>query len=121
MIILDWPIPPSNNNLTRSHGKFGKPSYHPTVAYTKWKKAADALTYMQKPRGGFKTITGPYRLVMTVDRQKLRSNADLGNREKAAQDHLKRVGVIADDKNAIEILVRFGEAPEGCRLTVIPA
>lgn len=114
MITLDWPLPPSNNNLTRS----GNGRFHPTVAYTRWKKAADALSLAQMPKGGFKRIDGAYELLIVVNRAKLRTNADLGNREKAVSDNLQRSGIVENDKFAVRIIQEFGEAPEGVRITV---
>ena len=113
-ITLDWPLPPSNNNLNRT----ARGSYYPTAAYKRWREAADALSLAQMPKGGFQRINGAYELLIVIDRRKLRANADLGNREKAVSDNLQRSGFIENDKLAVRIVQEFGVAPEGARITI---
>lgn len=109
-LTLDIPTPPSVNATRRidfrGHKKFKA-----------WKKQAGlhVLANGQLRKAG---IPGKYELTITLN-EKL-CKLDPGNAEKACSDFLVSLGMIIDDgpKYARRIIIQWGEAPDGVRLTV---
>lgn len=110
MIILDLPAPISVNR-TRRIDWAAKPRIG------RWIKAADALVMSQgrlPPR-----ISGRFSVTLTMPED---SALDLDNSPKQTIDYLRRLELIDNDdpRHMREVLLNFGEAPEGCRVTVRP-
>lgn len=96
MITLDLPVPPSVNRTRRVDWRGAR-------ELSGWKARADA----------------PFEvLVVLSDRARL----DGDNGLKALLDYLIRIEVIQDDgpKFMRRLVVEWGEAPEGVRVTVAP-
>lgn len=81
-----------------------------------WLKAAGLIAATQLR--GHKTIQGEFEAVITIDRNQLRKGSDLQNREKALTDACQAWGVISDDKNLVDLRMRWGSAPAGCTITI---
>jgi hypothetical protein len=111
MITYDWPIPPSVNRLRRVDFKQHR-------LLTKWRDRADALVMLQK-RGPLPRLTSPVEIHVVV---KDTYHGDLDNVFKVLCDNLVRLAIIPDDspKYVKRIVMEFGEAPEGVRITLKP-
>jgi len=122
-ITIDLPMPPSVNRIWRRgrNKATGQIVHHITAVYRKWKQEASAELLRQRVGRRWHTIMSTFKLQLVINRQKLRKNADIDNRTKATLDWAQEVGVIDDDKRCIEILIKFGEAPLGVRVTFTPA
>lgn len=109
--VLDIPIPPSVNETRRiNRAALGK--------LDKWKRHADAtLLASGQFRAAWRNISR-YELVIVLDEKRCRLDPD--NPIKSAIDYLRRLEIITNDapKNARQITVKWGEAPEGMRLIV---
>lgn len=112
MITLSLPIPPSTNRIWRST----QHRVYRSKEYMNWLTAAGLLA--AKQLRGHKTIQGEFKAEITIDREQLRKGSDLANREKSLLDACQSWGVIADDKNLIELRMSWGVAPAGCILTI---
>lgn len=113
-VILDLPVPPSVNRTRKVHWKGHK-------KYLDWKKNAGLHLvangqYRKAPR-----LLQRYELTITLDETKCKLDPD--NPVKAASDLLRSLEIITDDapKFARKITIEWGEAPDGCRLTLRPA
>lgn len=110
--VVDLPRPPSANRLWRSAGK----KVYRSAIYMDWIHQA-GFALMTAPRRNRQTIQGDFVALIEIKRS--RANADLGNHEKATLDFAQRAGLIANDKHAVEITLRWSNsAPLGCRLTL---
>ncbi|WP_188408759.1 RusA family crossover junction endodeoxyribonuclease [Agaricicola taiwanensis] len=109
MITVDLPFPPSVNNLFRNAQK-GRVK---TERYAEWANVAGWMLKSQKPG----RVEGKFALALVVQRKDNRKR-DIGNLLKAVEDLLVEHGVIQDDSLAERIHIAWGEAPEGCRVTV---
>lgn len=87
-----------------------------TEAYKRWALAA-GYDFAAQTRG--KSIKGLYELSLTISRAKARSNSDLSNRIKGAEDLLVEHGVVEDDKHCAKITVAYGDC-EGMILELWP-
>lgn len=111
--VLDLPIPPSVNKTRKVHWRGHR-------ALEAWRKNAGMhLIANGQYRAAQKGI-GRYELVIVLDRAKCRKDPD--NPIKAASDFLKSIEIIKDDspRYAEQITIKWGEAPDGCRLIVKP-
>lgn len=111
-IVLDLPVPRSVNNSRRINlaGLPGK---------TAWVKAADSLVMA---KGKLPTaIIGPWSMVVTMNEAMWRLDPDNGLKD--IIDYCRRLELIENDspRFAREIILRWGDAPEGCRVTISPA
>ncbi len=111
-IVLDLPVPKSVNNSRRINWS-GMP------AKQSWLKEADALV-MAKGRLP-PAIIGPWTMVVTMNEDRWRLDPDNGLKD--IIDFCRRLELIENDspRFAREITLRWGEAPEGCRVTIRPA
>ena len=109
--VLDIPVPPSVNR-TR---KVNWPGHRD---YVKWKRHAGFHLVANGQRRKAARGLSRYELTITLDRAKCGLDPD--NPIKAAIDLLRGLGVIIDDspQYAERIVIQWGEAPDGCRLTV---
>lgn len=115
-IVIDIPVPPSVNRTRRVNW-----SARPLVE--KWLKRADMLLMAN---GQYRTakplrIDGRYHLTITLDEKRCKIDPD--NIAKSAIDYLRRIDLIENDspKYARRIVIQWGTAPEGCRLTLSPS
>ena len=111
-ICLDVPLPSSVNRTRRidhkGHQKF-----------TAWKKQAGLhLIANGQYRIARKTHINQYELTITLDEDQCKF--DLDNCVKAAIDFLVSLEIIKDDspKYLRRLIVKWGCAPSGCKLTV---
>lgn len=115
---LDLPMPPSTNSIWR-YGRRGRPSKpYLSKEYVGWKAECDGLLMATQPRP--KKVTGPFVASVVLSQEERRGNEDADNRTKACLDWLQRVELIDNDSKAERVTVSWGEAPAGCRVTVIP-
>lgn len=108
---FDLPKPPSVNKF---EAKLGNAS--PVVQ--KWIKNADGfvMAYAPKPRPHIK---GAFELRLTWSSSNF-THDDVDNRIKATLDYLERLELIENDRFCCKVTAEFGQAPEGCRVTLIP-
>lgn len=88
--------------------------------YMRWLKEADVQWLVQKPRGPFKTIEGPFKARIMLSRPDRRSR-DCDNFIKVPIDWAQHAGIIKNDKNSLETRsgwVTDEEAPMGARLVI---
>lgn len=88
----------------------------------KWLKAADLQWLIQKPKGAFKTIEGPFTAQLKLSRPDKRRR-DSDNYHKVVMDWAQRAGIIKDDCNSLETRVGWvtdEEAPTGAVLIITP-
>jgi Holliday junction resolvase RusA-like endonuclease len=108
LIILDLPAPLSVNRTRRIDW-----SAKPHIG--RWIKAADTLVMAQgrlPPR-----ISGRFAVTVTMPEH---GSLDLDNSPKQVIDYLRRLELVENDSPRFmrQVLLNFGEAPEGCRVTV---
>ena len=105
---LDLPAPLSINR-TRRIDWSAKP------AIRRWVAQADALVMCQGRLP--QQVTGPFQVTITLPEN---SRIDADNTPKQVIDYLRRLLLIANDdpKHMRQVLIKFGEAPEGVRVTV---
>jgi Holliday junction resolvase RusA-like endonuclease len=108
-LTLDLPVPPSVNR-TRAV------NWSALMQSKNWAREADAMVMAQK-RGVFPTYHR-FELLITISEQHTR--IDLDNGLKIMIDYLRRIEVICDDAqaNLRRLVVQWGEAPLGVRVTI---
>lgn len=121
-LTLDLPMPPTTNTIWRRgmNRKTGAPITYLNPTYKKWKERADAELKDQLHGAKPVMITGPFDVVLTLPLHK-RFKIDLDNRIKAALDWAKQAGLIVDDKFQNSVLLNWGDAPKGARMTISKA
>ncbi len=109
-IVLDLPAPISANRLWRKTkaGMMNNPQYE------RWKRRADAMLLEMDQIKGVKPISGNFTALIIARR----SNLDLDNNAKAVMDYLQSRNFILNDRFCEELVLRWGDAPTGCRVTV---
>lgn len=113
-IVLDVPVPPSVNRTRKIHWAGHR-------KYEAWKKNASLhLIANGQYRAAKPGIKGLYELTITFNERLCKIDPD--NPVKAAIDFLRSLELIIDDSPlyARKIVIEWGEAPAGCRLTVRP-
>lgn len=108
-IVLDLPVPPSVN-------KVRKVDWAAARQHRSWIAAADALVMS---RGRLPpAIIGPWKMVVTMSDALWLIDPDNGL--KCLIDFCRRIDLIENDspRFAREITLRWGEAPEGVRVTI---
>lgn len=88
--------------------------------YVKWMKAADGEYVRQRTGNAWACISDWFDVVITLPNKK-RGKLDCDNRIKAPLDWAQKAGIISDDKLVNRLLVEWGEAPLGFRITFAPA
>lgn len=111
-IVLDLPPPVSVNRIWRKT----KSGMIKSEAYRQWTARADAMLIYTGQLKGVKPITGTFTALLVVKR----SNLDLDNNAKCVLDFAQSRHFIVNDKLCEELLLRWGHAPAGCRLTLRP-
>lgn len=112
-IVLELPAPPSVNR-TR------KIDFTSLVKVNEWKDAADKLVMALRRPGDPRRIKGRFELLIVLN--ETRTGIDLDNGIKSILDYLHRIEVVEDDSPKFfrKLTVTWGDAPEGCRVTVRP-
>jgi Holliday junction resolvase RusA-like endonuclease len=116
-VVLDLPEPPSINRNS-GFAKYGNRA--PKVVA--WRNLADAhLIYTKQNRKLGNPIQGYFEIDITWDR-KLRTGrkSDIDNRIKYLMDFLQDRRVFENDGNCQDMHLRFGAAPDGCRVRIRP-
>lgn len=124
MITFDVSLPPSTNSIWRPIIKTFKgrriPSLTHSPAYDKWIEKATLEVMAQKSGKGWKTITGPFMPIITMGEQ-LKGNKDIDNyTTKAIIDLCQRTGLVENDKLNDGGGYRWGDAPLGLRVRLVP-
>jgi Holliday junction resolvase RusA-like endonuclease len=114
-VIIDLPCPPSVNRIWRAN-RAGANKVSKSAEYKSWLKRADALAMSTGQFRGLKTIAGPFEATIILKR----IPGDLDNRAKGVLDWLQSRAVISDDKYCERLVLEWGDAPTGCRVTVRP-
>ena len=115
MTVLDLPFPPSVNRIWRMRKGGGKP--YLDTRYQTWKRVADNL-YLANKRNWL-PVKGNFRATITLDIAH-RGRTDLDNRIKALLDWLQRAKIIENDSLCDGLNVKWGRAPDGCRVELRP-
>lgn len=111
--IIDLPVPPSVNRIWRAN-KGGPNKVSRSDEYKRWIKAADALSIETGQLRGIHPIIGKFEAHIVIKR----CVGDLDNRAKGVLDYLQSRAVIANDKYCERLVMEWGDAPTGCRVTV---
>jgi Holliday junction resolvase RusA-like endonuclease len=112
---IDLPFPPSVNRTRRIHGKGAR-------QLKAWHKRADVLLIAARGRTRqplpFRKIKGPFEAAVIMSEH--HGKIDLDNGIKAILDYAVRIELIPDDgqKYMRRLVVEWGAAIEGCRLTL---
>lgn len=114
-IVIDLPMPPSVNRIWRAR-RAGKARVSISPEYDQWKRHADRLAIATGACRGVKKIMGKFEAQIVLQRQR----GDLDNRVKGVLDWAQSRELTHDDQNCERLVVEWGEAPHGCRLTIRP-
>lgn len=106
MIRLSVPFPPTTNNLFMNVGK----RRVPTKGYRDWRELACVL--IDNQMHGQEPITGPYHMVIELDRPDKRGR-DVSNYAKAVEDSLVLSRVIRDDSDALSLMLKWSDRKPG--------
>lgn len=112
-VVIDLPPPVSVNRIWRAN-RAGKKRISISPEYDKWKRDADRLTMAMGVFRGIRRINGNFEALIIVRRRA----GDLDNFSKGILDFLQSRGVIEDDKYCQRLILEWGEAPTGARVTV---
>lgn len=115
-VSLNLPPPLSVNRLR-------KIDWASEVRNEPWKRGADSYVFMAKrdPRNPLKLSRIPrFEVLLVFDENQ--TGIDLDNGVKGILDYLCFIGLIEDDgpKYMRRLVVEWGEAPTGCRVTIRP-
>jgi Holliday junction resolvase RusA-like endonuclease len=107
---LDLPAPLSVNRTRRIN-------WAASHKIARWKARADALVMCQGRLP--ECISGQFQVTVTLSED---SGLDADNTPKQIIDYLRRLKLIENDspKHMRRVVIEFGEAPEGVRVTVQP-
>jgi Holliday junction resolvase RusA-like endonuclease len=110
MIVIDLPAPLSVNRTRRIDWRAKR-------RIDAWQKNADAHFLLQKR--GLQPVTGRFEILITL---RDGSQIDADNAVKGVIDAVRRFRLISDDDptHMRRVIVEFGEAPSGCRVTIRP-
>jgi Holliday junction resolvase RusA-like endonuclease len=115
-VVIDLPPPISVNKLRRV-------DWANQRMVRKWRDEANGLLLVAKRRQTnplrFSTIDR-FELRIVLDENRVKTDAD--NCAKILIDYLCTIGLIVDDapKHMRKVTIQWGEAPEGCRVTIRP-
>jgi len=109
-VVLDLPPPVSVNKLRRI-------DWHGAKRAKNWRRVANGYLLMLKVKP---TKIPRFEILMVLDESTVRCDAD--NAVKMVVDYLRLVEVIENDspKHMRRVVVEWGDAPLGCRVTVRP-
>lgn len=115
-IVLDLPAPPSVNRVRRINWKA-------VAVVNSWKNVANAYVLAAKGRqiSPLKLTKIP-RFELHIRMSEHHTKIDLDNGLKTLIDYLRSIDLIEDDspKHLRRLVVEWGTAPFGCRVTVRP-
>lgn len=115
-IVLDLPAPPSVNKVRRV-------DWSNVRVVKAWQNVANAYVLAAKGRTNspLKLVKVP-RFELHILLSEHHTRIDLDNGLKALIDYLRKIELIEDDspKHMRRLLVEWGNAPLGCRVTVRP-
>ena len=115
MLTFRLPRPLSQNGLYYNHRGGGRAA---SQAHRVWRMEAMQEISAQRALFPVKAILGPYRITIVVSRvPRSGKRADLGNLEKCVSDVLVKMGIVRDDSDAEEIILRWGTVA-GCEVTL---
>lgn len=109
VIAVHLPTPPSTNRLWRRKKGGGMRT---SDEYLRWKREAGDLLMTLHQLRGVQRIDGPFEAEIVIRH----ARGDLDNRVKVLLDAAQKFGLIANDANCMDLRVRYGDAPHGCRL-----
>ncbi|HEY1980726.1 MAG TPA: hypothetical protein VGH13_11615 [Xanthobacteraceae bacterium] len=115
-IVLDLPAPPSVNRTRRV-------DWSAVRKVKAWHNVANAYVLAAKGRANSPLkLAKVQRFELRVVLSETLSRIDLDNGLKALIDYLRKIELIEDDspKHMRRLVVEFGMAPFGCRVTVVP-
>jgi Holliday junction resolvase RusA-like endonuclease len=115
-ITLDLPAPPSVNRVRRV-------DWSSVRVVQAWRNVANAYVLAAKGRKiSPLKLTKIARFELHIIMSEHHSKIDLDNGLKALIDYLRKIELIEDDspKHMRRLVVEFGLAPHGCRVTVKP-
>ncbi|WP_298962432.1 RusA family crossover junction endodeoxyribonuclease [uncultured Methylobacterium sp.] len=120
--MIDLPLPTSTNRIwRRGHSRrTGRTWTYLSTSYQTWKTKADDALRELKATGPIERISGPFDVHLVISKAK-RFKTDLDNRTKAALDWATQAGLIDDDKFQNRVVIEWGRAPKGARLTLTEA
>ena len=113
-IVLDLPAPPSVNRTRRV-------DWAATRVVKAWQNVANAYVLAAKGRANSPLkLCKVSRFELLIVMSEHHSRIDLDNGLKALIDYLRKIELIEDDspKHMRRLVVEFGLAPHGCRVTV---
>jgi Holliday junction resolvase RusA-like endonuclease len=107
-IVLDLPVPPSVNRTRRV-------DWRSMARRADWEHAANTLALLNRKQ---RKITGKFEVLITLSERHTRM--DLDNCVKELIDYARKIELITNDspKYMRRIVVDWGHAPEGVRLTL---
>jgi Holliday junction resolvase RusA-like endonuclease len=115
-VVLDLPAPPSVNRTRRV-------DFAAARHVKAWHNVSNAYVLAAKGRAiNPLRLTKIQRFELHIVMSEHHSRIDLDNGLKALIDYLRKIELIEDDspKHMRRIVVEFGTAPMGCRVTVKP-
>jgi len=107
--VFDLPRPPSVNRFV---GKLGNKS----PAVVEWIAQCDRFVMATAPRP-YPHLKGPFEIEVIWSVGEF-GRADIDNPVKPLLDYMQRIEMIENDRYCRELVVRFGEAPAGCRVAL---
>lgn len=114
-ITIDLPVPPLVNQTRRIDREGSSIAEH-------WKDQAHRFVMAQRIIPTHRPILPLSRFAVSMVLSEEHTRCDLDAPIKSCLDYLRRIAIIKDDsqKHFRELLVRWGEAPEGCRVILRP-
>ena len=116
-VVLDLPAPPSVNRVRKIDWRMAK-------KFQGWTRSANALVLAAKmrQRDPIKICNRLLRFEVHIVLSEHHTKIDLDNGVKWLVDYLKKIEVIFDDgpQHMRRLVVEWGTAPEGARVTVRP-
>lgn len=114
-IEVHLPMPPSVNRIWRAN-KAGSKRVSTSQEYRNWRAHADILAISMRALHGVKKIQGPFEAHIVIKR----GRGDLDNRIKGVLDWAQSRELVRNDSDCQKLLVEYGDAPHGCKLTLRP-
>lgn len=118
--VVHLPMPPSVNRIWRSN-RAGKQKVSRSPLYREWIQNADDLSMVLAQLRGIPKIPGRFTALVTLpfDDRGQDPPFDIDNRIKGVLDWAQSRALVANDRRAMEVTIRWGrpeEAPYGCKL-----
>ena len=104
MITVNFPFPPSLNNLFVNVAGKGR---RPAKRYASWQVVACTEIMVQRVKWPKNRVGGPVEIQITLERDRRRM--DIDNGAKAIIDTLVKMNIIDDDKNVEKLTIQWGD------------